>query len=124
MSVMMATVFGLLPVGGLRQLDQHRQRLLGLRARRGRGLEDVLEAARGDHVRVGQRQHRQLGALGHLGDGERERAQIRAGRGDQVGLLRDHALRGVLGLLGGVAGVEHDQLELGAAQRLDAALRR
>jgi hypothetical protein len=36
-------------------------------------------------------------------------------------VLRDHALRRVLGLLRGVAGIEHDQLEPGAAQRLDAA---
>ena len=35
-----------------------------------------LKPREGDLVRIGQGQHRQVGALGHLGDGQRERAQI------------------------------------------------
>ncbi|MGY3080443.1 hypothetical protein ACVWZZ_006851 [Bradyrhizobium sp. LM6.10] len=49
--------------------------------------------------------------------------QIRAAGRDQIGLLRNHALGGVLGLFRGVAGIEHDELQLGAAECLDAALR-
>ena len=64
-----------------------------------------------------------IGPLGNLRDRERERTQIGAARGHQIGFLGDHALCGVLGFLRGVAGIEHDQLELGAAERLDAALR-
>jgi hypothetical protein len=60
--------------------------------------------------------------LRDLRHSEREGREIRARRGHEVGLLRDHALGRVLGLLGGVAAIEHDELQLRAAERLDAAL--
>ena len=107
--------------GGFGKLHQFGQAELRLPARGRRGLEDVFEAALGQQIRIGQRQHRQFGALGHLGHRQREGAEIGAGRRDQIGLLRHHALRRVLGLLGGVAAIDHDQLQLGAAERLDAA---
>ena len=58
-----------------------------------------LKPRAGDLIGVRQREARQLGALGHLGHGERERAQPGAGAADEFGLLRDHALRRVLRLL-------------------------
>ena len=116
-----ATLVGL-HVGGLgREVDDARQQRGGLGVR-GRGrLEDVLVAAPGDEVGVGQREPRQLRALRHLGDREREARQPAADAADHVGLLRHQALRRVLGLLRGVAGVVEDQLHLGATEGLDAA---
>ena len=109
--------------GGFRELHQFGQAELRLHAGGRGGLEDEFEAAIGQQVRIGQREHRQLRAFRHLGHGEREGAQIGAGRRHQIGLLGHHALRGILGLLRGVAAIDHDELHLGAAERLDAALR-
>ena len=76
-----------------------------------------------DRVRVGEGEDRKIGPLRDFGDGQRKRTQIGTAGGDHIGFLRDHALGGVLGLFGGVTGIEHDELHLGAAERLDAALR-
>ena len=108
---------------GFGKLHQFGQAELRLPARGRRGLEDVFEAALGQKIRIGQSEHRQFGAFGDFGHRQREGAQIGSGRRHQIGFLRHHALRRVLGLFGGVAAIDHDQLQLGAAERLDAALR-
>ena len=107
--------------GVLRQLHQDRHDLIGLRVGGGRGLEHVVEAAIGDRVGIGQGQPGQLGPLRHLGRGQGEGGQPAAHAAHQVGVLRQHPLRRALRRLRGGAGVEDQQLELGAAERLDAA---
>ena len=105
-----------------REVHHHRHQFLGLVVGGGRGLEDVFEAAVGDQVGVGQGHPGQFGAFRHLGDGQGEAGQPGAEAARQVGLLRHHALRRVLGFFRGVAGIVLDHHQLGAAQGLDAAV--
>ncbi len=88
---------------------------------RRRRLEDEFEAAIGDRVGIGEGDPRQLRPLGHLGHRQGERAEPGAGAADQIGFLGQQPLRRVFRLFGAVAGVGDDQIELGAAKRLDAA---
>ena len=107
--------------GGFCDLEKYRKRLVRLRTRSGRGLEDVLEAAGGYQVRIRQRQHGQVRSLGDFARRQRQRAQIRSADRHHVWIFRHHALGRAFRLFGGVAAIQNDQLELGAAERLDAA---
>src|SRR5262245_32222624 len=83
----------------------------------------MLESARRDLIRIRKGKQRQLGSLGYFRYGESERGEPCAGSGDEVGLLRQHALGRVLRLFRAVASIEGQQLQRGTAERLYPALR-
>jgi hypothetical protein len=113
---------GLLAGRLLRHLEHGRDRVAGKDAGDGNGLDDVLEAAVGDLVGVGERDPRQAGTLGHLGDRQRQRGAPGAGAGHDIGLVGHEPLGGVLRRLHGVAGILDDEPHLRAMEGLDAAL--
>src|ERR1700682_58624 len=107
--------------GHLRELQNDGQRILGHLAGGGRGLEHVLVSTPGDLIGVRQREPWDARAFGHLGDRQRERADEGSRPANQIRVLRQHPLRRILGLLGGVSGVDDNQLHLRPAERLAAA---
>ena len=110
-----------LPGRLLREIEDRRQQLPGLAVGGRRRLKNIVKAAAGDQIGIGQREPWQRGALRHLGGGEREAGEPAAEAADQVGLLRHHALRRVLGLFRRILRVELHQPQLRATQRVDAA---